>query len=86
MPCETIRDANGRVIGIACSRGSRRKRCKCGRQSTKLCDFPLKGHLRRAVLRPLRRKHRLQLERRHHRLLPSACAAGEPGAVMGAVQ
>jgi hypothetical protein len=43
MPCEYITDSNGKTIGIACSRGNRRKRCKCGRPSTKLCDYPLRG-------------------------------------------
>ena len=37
-----ILDANGKQIGIACSRGPV-KSCKCGRRSTKLCDYPLRG-------------------------------------------
>lgn len=39
-----IHDADGNVIGIACSR-ERVRLCStgCGRRATKLCDFPLSG-------------------------------------------
>lgn len=41
-----IRDANGKVVGIACSREEvRRCSAGCGRRATRLCDFPLKGIL-----------------------------------------
>ena len=43
MPCETFRTKDGVVV--ACSRGSSAKRCKCGRPSTKLCDYLLYGEL-----------------------------------------
>ena len=43
MPCKPLTDKEGRVFGFACSRGSSRPRCKCGRPSRYLCDFPLKG-------------------------------------------
>lgn len=41
-----IRDANGNVVGVACSREEvRRCSAGCGRRATKLCDFPLEGVL-----------------------------------------
>lgn len=41
MPCNIMRDANGRPFGIVCSRGPARRRCAfCGAWSTKLCDWP----------------------------------------------
>lgn len=33
------------VTGVACSRGSQVKRCKCGKRATKACDYKLKGRL-----------------------------------------
>ena len=33
------------VTGVACSRGSQVKRCKCGRKATKACDHQLTGRL-----------------------------------------
>lgn len=44
MPCNPLKDADGRVVGFACSRGPRKKapRCLyCGRENagTILCDF-----------------------------------------------
>lgn len=41
MSCRSIVNAEGEVIGIACTRGA--IRCECGSASSKLCDFPLKG-------------------------------------------
>ena len=41
MGCNTIRDDEGRVMAIICSRDSRDKCKDCGRLCTKLCDFPL---------------------------------------------
>jgi hypothetical protein len=44
MPCTPILDDNGNQIGWACTRGQRAKPCRqCGRPSTKLCDYPLRG-------------------------------------------
>jgi len=43
MPCNVYRSEDGRIQVITCSRGSNAKRCKCGRKSTKLCDYRLKG-------------------------------------------
>lgn len=43
MPCTPFDLGNG-VTGIACTRGSSRKRCKeCGANASKLCDYPLRG-------------------------------------------
>lgn len=42
MGCERIVYPNGDVTFI-CGRGSRDKRCKCGRKATRLCDAPLTG-------------------------------------------
>lgn len=41
--CETLRDTNGRVMGILCGGHRSRKRCSwCGRgYADKLCDFPV---------------------------------------------
>lgn len=41
MTCHHITLANGTRI-IACSRGPK-KRCKCGKPATLLCDYPLRG-------------------------------------------
>ena len=41
MPCRPVDLGNG-VTAIVCSKGDRRS-CKCGRRSTKLCDYPLRG-------------------------------------------
>lgn len=44
MPCRTIDLGNG-AYAIACTRGRNPKPCcSCGRPSSKLCDFPLKGN------------------------------------------
>jgi len=40
MPCDPIVDGSGRVVGIACSRGSRRRTCACGKPANYLCDAP----------------------------------------------
>lgn len=44
MPCKPI-IADGKVIGIACSRGTRKKKCvECQHfGATRLCDWKLKG-------------------------------------------
>jgi len=42
MPCRPI-EVDGEVVGIVCGRGRPRRLCKCGRNSTKLCDYPLRG-------------------------------------------
>jgi len=39
--CERVDIGNG-TYAIVCTRGHR-QRCKCGRPSTKLCDYPLSG-------------------------------------------
>jgi len=43
MPCRTMYDANGKPVGIACSRGRREsKPCACcGKPAVSLCDYPL---------------------------------------------
>jgi hypothetical protein len=46
MVCRTIYDNEGKAIGISCTRGESSKCSKCGARSTKLCDFPLTGHLK----------------------------------------
>ena len=40
MPCNVIRDTQGRAIGFACSRGRQKVTpcAQCGAPSTKLCD------------------------------------------------
>ncbi len=43
MVCTRITDGNGRPVGWVCGPRARRKYCACGRESTKLCDYPLKG-------------------------------------------
>jgi hypothetical protein len=43
MPCHVYRSEDGQIQVIACTRGSQVKRCKCGRKSTKLCDYKLTG-------------------------------------------
>lgn len=46
MPCNHLRGtlSDGTPFeAIVCTGGARRKRCKCGRPSTKLCDFKLTG-------------------------------------------
>jgi hypothetical protein len=40
-PCDHV-DLGGGQFAIICSRGNT-KRCKCGRKSTKLCDWKLHG-------------------------------------------
>jgi hypothetical protein len=44
MPCERIDLGEGRTA-IACSRGRRPAKpcCSCGRVSSLLCDYPLRG-------------------------------------------
>jgi len=42
MPCIPFRSADGTISGFACTRGPR-KRCKCGRPATRLCDWQLSG-------------------------------------------
>jgi hypothetical protein len=45
MPCEPLRDANGRIIGIACSRKKIKdepQKCYvCGKPAAVLCDAPV---------------------------------------------
>jgi len=43
MACDPIVNASGQVIGFACSRTSSRRRCACGGNADKLCDYPLQG-------------------------------------------
>lgn len=42
MACQRIVTADG-AVGWVCGPKPRRKRCACGRESTKLCDYPLRG-------------------------------------------
>lgn len=43
MPCDHVKLPGG-GYAIVCSRGRRPKRCSsCGRASSKLCDYPLRG-------------------------------------------
>lgn len=43
MPCNTIKDDEGRVTAIICSRNRRQWCHVCRAACTKLCDFPLTG-------------------------------------------
>lgn len=36
------RQIDGMTV-IVCARGDRRQACRCGRPSTRLCDWPLRG-------------------------------------------
>lgn len=43
MPCQPISGPGG-MTGFICSRGPRAKPCCiCGKPSSRLCDFPLRG-------------------------------------------
>lgn len=42
MTCTPFRSSDGKISGWVCSRGPV-TRCKCGRRSTKLCDYKLSG-------------------------------------------
>lgn len=44
MPCIPFKSDDGKIVGIVCTRGQRRKACcVCGKPSSKLCDFELTG-------------------------------------------
>ena len=46
MPFEYLKDDDGNVIAIVCSRGHRRRQCStanCDNAATKLCDHKLKN-------------------------------------------
>ena len=42
MPCKPFRSADGKIVGIVCSREPRNRPCRfCGNPSSKLCDYPV---------------------------------------------
>lgn len=44
MGCDIRKDADGRLVGIVCTRGARRQRCRwCERYGDRLCDYPVAG-------------------------------------------
>lgn len=41
MACEFFRSDDGKVVGVMCSRGPKKRCVYCGKPMTKLCDYPL---------------------------------------------